>query len=338
MQKQYIKELSKITATILEEPVDYANLVPAIKNLKALFLKVSEVDTSSNAYRKHIHNDTGKAIGPEWAAMCIDDFLRTKRFMGGTHDAIAAALKNKKNQPVTLLYVGTGPFATLVLPLTTIFSPEELQLVLVEINPISLESLKNCIKNLGLEAYVKNFYDTDAARLQVEEAADIDILLLECMQLALIKEQQVPITYNLVPQLREDVILVPEEIKLSMCLVNGKKKMEYMMSLDTQARKPYYKKMEPVFVLNKENVTAEKKEALVFSKTTTPLSEQDKSDFDSVNIATEICVFGNQKLEVGDCGLTLIHTLDPMEKAMPYKAITSQYFVNESPGWEITYH
>ncbi len=252
MNNPYQQELSAITQVILEEPINYGTLLPALKNLKALFLKASGLDMSAKANNQDLFHDTGKAIGPVWAALCIDDLLRSKRFISGTCQAIRAALKTKKGEPVTLLYVGTGPFATLVMPLTTIFTPEELQLILVEVNPLTLNSLKNCISSLGVAPYVKEILSADASQLQLETPENIDILLLECMQAALEKEQQVAITYNLLPQLKQEVILVPEQIKLSICLVDSKKKMDHMTGGNTE--KPYFKNLQPIFILDKNEV------------------------------------------------------------------------------------
>ena len=206
MQNKFVDKLSEITKVILEDTLNYADLSAALKGLKTLFFEASEIDTTSEEYKQDIHHATGKAIGTNWAAMCIDDLLRTKRFIKGTQKAIQFALKKNNGKPVTLLYIGTGPFATLVLPLTTIFKPEELQLVLVEVNPMSVAALKNCIVNFEVSDYVKKIYSSDAAQLILENPFEIDILLLECLQFALVKEQQVAITYNLIPQLKKQVL------------------------------------------------------------------------------------------------------------------------------------
>lgn len=339
MPNSFFDALSEITPLILKDPINYGELLPALKELKALFLKASHLDASDEQNRKDIHHNTGKAIGPEWAALCIDDFMRTKRFITGTYKAIQSALKNKNGTAVTLLYVGTGPFATLVMPLLTLFKPEELQLVLVEVNPISVLSLKNCIKNFGVEAYIKKIYTTDAAQLQMENTDAIDILLLECMQNALANEPQVAITYNILPQLRKDVILVPEEISLSISLVDSKKKMDFMTSTIPVKRDSYYKNLQNVFTLNKEAIatTDKKSKELVFPKMVTELSEADKSNYNSLVIATHITVFDDQKLDVDECSLTLMYKIDTMEKAAPFNGISSQYVVNENPGLKISF-
>lgn len=339
MQNSSIKKLSRITTIIIDDELHYLNLFNALKDLKKLFLEVSEVDINAPEYLDDIHHGTGKAIGPKWAELCIDDIMRTKQFMKGTLKAIRKSLKTNNKKPVTLLYIGTGPFATLVLPLTTLFTPEELQLVLVEVNPISMESLKKCIRNFGIESYVKNYFCCDASQLQLENPSEIDILLLECLQFALVKEQQVSITYNLIPQLKKDVILVPEEIKLSISVIDLKKKMVFVNSLDYDSKINYHKDINSVFVLNKaeiqKNKTQYKPEGFEFSEVTTFISDVDKKNFTHIIIATDICVFENEKLSIDECSLTMAYKLAKMEDIASYSKIKTTYIVNEVPGLKI---
>lgn len=336
LQSENRRQLSKITDVLLEDTIHYGLLRNALIELKSLFIKVSEIDKNQEDYELDIHHTTGKAIGPKWAELCIDDNLRTKQFIKGTYKAILKKIELKKNNPVTLLYIGTGPFATLLLPLTTVFKPEELQLILVEINPMSVASLKNCISNFGIENYVKEIISVDAVQLQLENPNDIDILLLECLQYALVKEQQVAITYSILPQLKEEVILIPEEIKLSLCLINSKKKMEYLTSHEN-LKPDYFNKKNTVFVLNKEEVLNNKSTPLEFPEITTLISEQDKKEYTSVAIATEICVYGEEKLEIDQCSLTMIYKLSDMEKVQLNEGVVTQYIVNEKPGFKVNW-
>ena len=47
--------------------------------------------------------------------MCVDDIMRTRRFVRGVYHAMADML-NAREGKINLLYAGTGPFAMLVLP------------------------------------------------------------------------------------------------------------------------------------------------------------------------------------------------------------------------------
>lgn len=240
---------------------------------------------------------------------------------------------------MVLLYVGTGPFATLVMHLTTQFKPEELQFIFVEVNPVSLAYLKNCITNLGVEAYVKKIISVDATTLQLENPEEIDVLLMECLQYALVKEQQVALTYHLIPQLRDDVILVPSEIKLSTCLINSKIKMQNSLT-NTEAH--YYKNIQPIFILSKEEIqnkkqTSSSNNILQFEPITSLIAEE-KDQYTRISINTEITVYGDQKLQIDECSLTMNYKLSDIDAVKDKSSVTTQYIVDESPHFIIKWN
>jgi predicted RNA methylase len=333
----HLKKLSAISDVIIAEEINFIQLRDTLHEMKSLFNIISEIDTESPAFEKDIHHETGKAIGPKWAELCIDDIMRTKRFSKGAFHAITDVLKNKKEEkPVTLLYVGTGPYATLVMHLVTQFKPEELQFIFVEVNPTSVASLKNCIKNLGVEAYVKSIISTDAVQLQLENAHEIDILLLECLQFALVKEQQVALTYNLISQLKKEVVLLPEEIKLSICLIDSNAKMRNNLNGSDE---PFYKNINTIFVLNKEEIhkrsaTLNRNELLSFEPLTTVIPS-DRENYNRISINTEIAVYGNEKLEIDECSLTMNYKLNDLENIKSCQTVTTQYIVNEAPTFKV---
>lgn len=333
----HFEKLSAISDVIIAEEINFIQLRDSLHEMKSVFNIISEIDTENPAFDKDIYHETGKAIGPKWAELCIDDIMRTKRFSKGAFHAITDVLKTKKaNEPVTLLYVGTGPYATLVMHLVTKFKPEELQFVFVEVNPTSVNSLKNCIKNLGVEAYVKSIISTDAVQLQLENAHEIDILLLECLQFALVKEQQVALTYNLISQLKKEVILLPEEIKLSICLIDSNAKMRNSFS---GSNEPFYKNINPIFILNKEEIhkrsaTLERDKLLTFEPVTTSIPS-DTENYNRISINTEIVVYGNEKLEIDECSLTMNYKLNDLENIKSCQAVATQYIVNEAPSFKV---
>jgi predicted RNA methylase len=333
----FFSKLSKISDVILADEINFSDLLTSLTDMKSLFMEVSEIDTESPEFTQDIHLTTGKAIGPYWAGLCVDDLLRTKRFSKGAFQAIEEMKSKKNGEPVTLLYVGPGPFATLILPLLTQFKPEELQLILVEVNPATIAALKNTIKNVGVEEYIKEIIMADASQLQLENASEIDVLLLECLQFALVKEQQVAITYNLVPQLRKDAILVPDEIKLSVGVVDSVKKMAYMTHPDDSIEADFYKDINTVFVLSKEAIWnhISNFKTLDFPEINTTISKEDKKNFTSVVISTDICVHSNQKLLKDECSLTMSYKLSDTNQLENLTTVKTKYEVNEKPGLKI---
>ena len=106
--------------------------------------------------------EAGKAKASRWAASCLTDLMRTRNFILGIRDAIEERLKINPGKPVTVLYAGTGPFASLLTPLITVFGPAQLQLILMELNPVSIHYLEKIIQQFDMDEYLIDLIQADA--------------------------------------------------------------------------------------------------------------------------------------------------------------------------------
>jgi hypothetical protein len=219
----YKEALQEITVKLLEATDDFGLLHQATDELYRLFQTVSSVDWQNDKHSTAILLASGKAIGPAWAAMCVKDTYRTIKFLRGLMLAIQQMQQKRGRKPVHVLYAGTGPFATLALPLTTIFRPEEVQFTFLEINPESVLSLQKVINIFEAEAYVRSVVQGEAATYQSEPDQLVDIVVVEAMLPALQDEPQVAITMNLAPQLAVDGIFIPQCIRVHAGLLHPKK-------------------------------------------------------------------------------------------------------------------
>lgn len=180
----------------------------AVDQIFETFLKFSPVDVQN-------HNDeeiilpSGKAISPSTAAHCTLDFIRTTKFLRGINEAIKQKLEEKEH-PVQILYAGCGPFATLITPLLTLYSKNELSVDLLDINEVSLSSAHSVISGLELNDRIKHFLLEDASLYEVEK--NYDIIISETMQSGLRSEPQVAIMQNFFQQMKPEAIFIPEEI------------------------------------------------------------------------------------------------------------------------------
>ncbi|QQX77470.1 MULTISPECIES: hypothetical protein [Aequorivita] len=319
-------KLIEITQNLISEKIDADSLKTSIEELKILLEKVSGLNQEAPINSENILLPSGKAIGPKWAGMCIEDIPRTHKFIKGIHSAVQEVLKKDPNKPVTILYAGTGPFATLVIPLLTLFEPSQLQLILLEVNTVSIESLKRIIKDFDAYDYIKAIYHCDAANFIVPPEFETDILLIECMQHALVREPQVGITYNLLPQMKKDVILIPEEISLHVALVDMEKKGE----------ENYYENSEAVFTLNTkevlENYSEFKKEGFHFPEKEVAFSEEQLSNHDFIAVSTEITIFKDISLKIDESGLTVPMLLADLNYDQKVTGAKTQYIVGTAPG------
>jgi tRNA G37 N-methylase Trm5 len=126
-----------------------------------MLLEVSQSAIEQEVYKLDLHLENGKAIGLRWAASCVDDMMRTKKFIKELMEDVQNRIAQKP-APIHILYAGTGPFAILILPVLACYSPAEIQVTLMEINKESFEGVKKCFNQLQLETYVKEYIHEDA--------------------------------------------------------------------------------------------------------------------------------------------------------------------------------
>jgi predicted RNA methylase len=331
-------QLKEITAVFLEEKTDYLKLAGAIKDYKRLLTELSEIE-DDDAGRNDMYFENGKALGTTWAAMCIDDLMRTKRFIKGLYKAVQFVKKSKKG-PIYILYAGSGPFAALILPLICRFSESEIQFTLLEINPQSYAAVQKVISRLGFEGYIQSIENVDATIYVINKTTPVDIVLSETMQLALKKEQQVPIMINLLSQLPDNVIMIPQKIVLALGLLNSRRRLE-MVSGDATGM--YYKKAGNIFELNKKSIAefiAQQNEGdrIVFPEITIQLTPELTAGYNHLAILTEIQVFEEERLYINESGISLPLMLNDIEHINNKKiTIKLQYKIDAEPGvlWQL---
>lgn len=321
-------QLAPIASTLLQQKEDFATLTPSISGLFKLLTEIAGLNEYSPSERTPVLTASGKAIGTYWASMCIQDMLRTRRFVRGLFEAITAARIQFPDRPVHVLYAGSGPFGTLSLPVMCDMQPSEVQFTFLEINPISAEMLQKTLHALGFEAFVREIIQTDAS--QYLPASEVHILLTETMQHTLIKEPQVAITQHLVPFLHPKGFLVPEQIVIRAGLLRPAMAMTRLMDF-THTPEHYIRYLKDVFILNKETASAFSSSFPVVSVVIDPL---DRLKFPELNLFTLIHIFDNIMLSPWESGLTLpkrICHLDPQPS--PNESHTFQYQLSHLPGF-----
>jgi hypothetical protein len=243
--------------------------------------------------------DKGTALNTEEAARCIKDFLRTKRFI----DGIAAAVKDRQQQfpgkPIRILYAGTGPFATLLLPLTALLSATEMKWVLLEAHRHSYDHLQTTIATFGLQDYVEAMHYTDATNWQIPAGMHFDIIVSETMQCALMNEPQVAIWMNLLPQLNDDCIVIPQQVVLTLAWIDITKRLKKKIGeLFPDAEIIY--PLGTAFDLCRETIIANKE------KDFSPVKiNVDPHPSAALYILTDIIVYRDHVLKMDESGLTL---------------------------------
>ena len=211
------------------------NLVDKLKRISNLLIKSSNIEEEIHAVKllsvfyedliinitdnEYSKKDTdtkgGIALSPKHAKECVEDYIRTARFIKGIYKAINKLKEGFKKERIEILYAGCGPLGTLIIPILPLFKSSELTITLIDIHEASISSIKNIIDILEYQEYIDKCIVADAITYKHHKSNSIHLVVTETMDKALIKEPQVLITQNLAPQIKKEGVLIPEEIKLT---------------------------------------------------------------------------------------------------------------------------
>jgi len=318
-------QLKTITSNLLTPDVNYNAIRMAVHELKDLFYKAVDFDEAEAAKQQHIQTAGGQAINIYTAALIITDMMRTRKFLMGIKEAVDVRLKTNPGKPVTVFYAGSGPFATLLTPLTTIFSPDQLQMILLEINPASIHYLEKTIQQFGLEKYIAGVEEADAVLYSIPGKYQPDILLSETMRPSLQKEPQVSIVANLLPQCKNKPILIPESIMVEACLMG-------YQGIDA----PSLKSLHILLNLDSSSAVEIKKEPVISTGIVIHIPEKPEPLYTSLALTTTVKVFGDHIIGAQESGLTMIRPEMDLAAIPGYPAsFLIRYIMNENPGFEM---
>jgi predicted RNA methylase len=322
--------LKTVTDALLSPEMDYTRIREASLALKKLFSDAVAFDEMESTNESDIRTDAGKAIAPKWAAFCLIDMMRTRKFILGIRDAIEERLRINPGKPVTVLYAGTGPFASLLTPLITVFKPVQLQMVLIEINSVSIHYLQKIIHHFGMEEYIIELVQADAVTYSIPGNQQPDIIVSETMNNGLQKEPQVSIVANLLSQCSENTILIPELVRVDVCLMGNiidhpEDIILLKTLLDLDAETARCIKNDP------ENVPALSPGINV----TIPKSPESK--YRQLVLCTFIRVFGQHSLGFNESGLTVPHILRMTDSFIKFPVhLLFRYVIESNPGFRVT--
>jgi hypothetical protein len=330
-------ELKRITEILLSPEDNYGVLTPVIQDLYQLFLSVSKIEAGPPQYQEHIYLPIGKAIGPYWAGLCIHEILRTKRFITGVYLGLKAAMARFPGVPIHCLYAGTGPFATLAMPMTVLFTSDQVKFTLIEINPYNIEPLERIIHGFGAEDYVIGIVQEDATQFQPDPAKPFQMIITETMQNALQNEPQVAITMNLASQMEPGGILIPQNIEIEAALLSPKRNQDRMMGII--GAEACYRSLGKICSLNDEicrvtpNPDPTNADCYTFPEVEVAIPPDWVAEYPDVCLLTRIQVFGETELKAWECSLTVPQKVLHLDPVKPPARIALRYWINEKPGF-----
>lgn len=154
----------------------------------------------------------GVALSPKHALDCLDDPLRTRRFIVGVYQALKMLESRFNGQKIEVLYAGCGPVAPLILPLLGAFRGRHFALTLVDVNTASTGCLSALIPYLGFSDMAIEVKCADA--ITYRHPTTLHLAITETMDKGLTKEPQIRVMQNLSEQLMSGGVLIPERISL----------------------------------------------------------------------------------------------------------------------------
>lgn len=327
------KEIIRITSEYFKDEINYQKLTNTTNEFKSVLNEICSQNIDNEDGRKDIEHLNGKALGTFWAALCIDDFIRTRQFIRGIDKAIKDKITKK---PIHILYAGTGPFATLILPFIFRYPKQDIKYTFLEVNPYTFQILKDVISKLGLKEYDITFKMEDATKYQIDPKNEPDIIISETMQNALAKEQQVPIFLNLMSQVNHKTIFIPQKIELFLGLKKAGIPIEEIHS-------KHYHKIEKVFEVSKESMfpsnqpIKQSTKKITFVKKKTIIENEQFVGFNQLVMITEIQVYKNDKICINDSGLTTpIYLKDISKNLKNAITVNTQYVISSEPKLEYT--
>jgi hypothetical protein len=331
----FVTELKKICQFILESKTIKEEL-ESVQMLSFFFensIFLKENFDKNNAQ----FTNGGIALSSFHASICMDDALRTARFIKSVYSAILVLQERFPNQKSTILYAGCGPYATLLLPLLPLFSRDDLDIILLDINKSSLLSVKKIIAAIGLEQYTIQTIQADATKYIKPDSCTIHLLITETMFKALLMEPQVLVTKNLVPQLDPNGILIPQEINLSFgySFFANEAFLQNSDSMNVEFfTNPHQNQKNNLFTINKNLDFLEKSdsESCIIESDYFELP-QDFSSNPDICIYTEIKIFDNYKLSSAQSYITNPYCLESLYTIAANSKLKFCYHYDSIPKW-----
>jgi len=312
-------QLHAIATQLLDPATDIATLSAAAQAFHDLCSALSKWE---NGAKKNIQLPSGKAISPEDAARCIQDFMRTAKFLQGIEAAIRTAQQRFPQQTLNILYAGCGPFAPLALAISTRFNAAEIRFTLLDVHQESLDNAQRLFYTLGLTDRIASLILADAATYQWPATSPLHLVVSETMQRALDKEPQVAITQNLAPQLCEGGILIPENIRVEAVLCIAAKEFP------ETGGDPFRIPLGVLMNLNKDTATSE-----LLTTAAVVQAPENMAELPHCMLFTTIKVFDDFVLNAYESGLTYPMTLYPLGKIKAGEILEFQYELGIKPGF-----
>ncbi len=332
-----LAQLRSDTTCLLNEDAPAA--VHAAQNsIHTIFSKHSTVrgDVLEHRHDQDSFLPGGVAISPHLAARCLFDPVRTVQFLRGIYAGIHEAIRRFPGERIHIAYAGCGPYATLLLPLTTQFTPAQIQLTLIDINKPSVDGVQRLIAALGLNDYVHTCVQADAVTYQ--HPHPLHMVVSETRQTGLAREPQVAIMRNFLPQIKENGLFLPQNIVVEAFFSNtAVEDIGWLMHRDgfghPVGRLAQIDRMllGRIMALNAETIQEMGHGWETIPLTTLEIPPRDEQ-FDQFLLMTTVTVFGTYGFGPYECELSFPLRLHTLDRVTGGSKIHFSYVFGQKPG------
>ena len=325
------KTLNQLFGQLINLVNSEEKIIQLLKEIRIILLKNSEYN--GNYTFDNITLNQGVAVNCKLASDCFDDYLRTYLFMLATFRCIRE--KTKQNtKKLNILYAGTGPFLTIILPSIFLFTSDQISITTLEINEASYNYSKRLISNFNKEDYFEAILHQDALTFETEQK--FDIIISETMDKALTREPQIAIFSHLVKFLKSDGNLIPQNIKIHLVASSIKleKNVNFYCCTDKQTRVLNNKNRQFIKTILEANRQFYETAKLVESESlflTTISTSQIKPELNELLLLTEVQLNEDLVLKEDDSWLTKKYICHSFSHATRGKDFSICYENNESP-------
>ena len=325
------KILTQLFNQLINSDISEEEIIQLLKEIKIILYKNSEY--GGNHTFDNIPLNQGVAVNCKLASDCFDDYLRTYSFMLATFRCIRNKVKQDIRK-VRILYAGTGPFLTIILPSVFLFSSDRISITTLEINETSYKHSKRLISNVGKTDYFEANLYQDALTFDTDQK--FDIIISETMDKALTREPQIAIFSNLVKFLKSDGNLIPQNIKIHLVASSIKleKNVNFYCCTDKQTRVLNNRHRQFIKTILEANRQFYETAKLVESESlflTTISTSQIKPELNELLLLTEIQLNEDLVLKEDDSWLTKKYICHSFSHATRGKDFSICYENNESP-------
>jgi len=325
----------------LTEELTTPEVINTVNQLHQLYSKITAIEgilapSDTDEVFEEL-SENGTRVNPYMAAYCFLDYLRSYKFTLGIKKLVDDKLQSGDQKPLQILYAGTGPYASLILPLTSVFSADQIQITLLDIHQSSLDAVSKLISTFNLQAYFNGYIKADATLFIPANDKQYDIIISETMDKALRKEPQIAIFHHLQQFLKPDGALIPEEIRVDLYQSKwGEEKnpaFEYFLDTETKAHNATVReKVANLIAVNKDFVTKFERtnaDNHIFLKIIDPKNL--KAAYTALLLITEVQVYKDIVLLEDESILTEKDYLSPISEQIRQSGLSFYYKMDNDP-------